>query len=170
MFHAPENRHVRCLNLGGSDNRTFGVEVSGLQMKTVPGSLETGRWYEVRIELKGTSVKCFLDRKLIQEASVSNPPTLYAVAGRKQDTGEIIIKAVNASNSSIHANIRLDGCGAQLPGGTITELTSASSTDENTFLGPTKVAPVRKPWTVGPSAFSRSLPPNSLTIWRFEGK
>jgi alpha-L-arabinofuranosidase len=33
----------------------------------VPGRIETGRWYDIRIEVQGTRIRCFLDGQLIHD-------------------------------------------------------------------------------------------------------
>jgi len=34
----------------------------------VVGKIETNRWYDIRIEVQGPSVKAYLDGKLVQQA------------------------------------------------------------------------------------------------------
>jgi alpha-L-rhamnosidase len=42
--------------------------MSGDNIHIMNGSIETGRWYDVKVEVKGSGVKCYLDGKLVQEA------------------------------------------------------------------------------------------------------
>jgi hypothetical protein len=66
----PENHMV--WNVGGYQNKFHGIQVRLAQqdhlIAQVPGSIETGRWYDVKIELKGAKLDCYLDGKLVQSA------------------------------------------------------------------------------------------------------
>lgn len=75
-------------NLGGWGNQQHGFEMDGETLERVPGTIETNRWYDIRIELKGASIKAYLDGKLIHDTTVRSRSALYAVAGRDKATGE----------------------------------------------------------------------------------
>ena len=45
-----------------------------------PGSIETGRWYDIRVEVKGSNIKCYLDGKLIHDLNHKSPASLNASA------------------------------------------------------------------------------------------
>ena len=55
-------------NLGGWGNKRHGLEVADGTSSYVPGKIDTDRWYNIRIELNGPTVKAYLDNKLIQQA------------------------------------------------------------------------------------------------------
>ena len=40
-------------NIGGWGNIRHGIELDGIAGADVPGSIQTGRWYDIRIEVKG---------------------------------------------------------------------------------------------------------------------
>ena len=52
-----------------------------LRDRGVPGRIETGRWYDIRIEVQGAHIRCYLDGKLIHDFSPSIK-AMYAVASR----------------------------------------------------------------------------------------
>ena len=83
-------------NLGGWGNREHGIESDGMAASHVAGQIETGRWYDIRIEVAGPGVRCFLDDQLVHEVKQGQLSALYAVAGSKRDTGEVILKVVCA--------------------------------------------------------------------------
>jgi len=56
-------------NIGGWGNTRHAIELDGVAGGDVAGSIETGRWYEIRIEVKGANIRCFLDDKLIHDVS-----------------------------------------------------------------------------------------------------
>ena len=65
--------------------------------RQVPGRIETGRWYDIRIELSGDAIRCYLDGKLIHDVVAARAKPLYAVASRVDASGEVILKVVNVS-------------------------------------------------------------------------
>lgn len=56
-------------NLGGWGNTRHALEAPGLFAEAVPGKIETGRWYDLKVELRGNTVRAYLDDKLIHTAS-----------------------------------------------------------------------------------------------------
>ncbi|HLP75868.1 MAG TPA: alpha-L-arabinofuranosidase C-terminal domain-containing protein, partial [Candidatus Paceibacterota bacterium] len=87
-------------NLGGWGNSRHAIEhsVNNAQMpvgKGVEGSIETGRWYDIRIELTGNRVRCYLDSKLIHDAQVAAPVTLFASAGSAESDRSLMLKVIN---------------------------------------------------------------------------
>ncbi len=106
------------LNVGGWRNTGTGIERSYRGGKSpirnrYPGKIETGRWYDVRIEVKGAGVRCFLDGKEI--ISVENAfsdlrlPTMEAIANYVEKSGEIVLKVVNFSNQPRKTAVTLAG-------------------------------------------------------------
>lgn len=69
LFGVPDADTKSWWNLGGWDNTRHSLELPGAESDAVPGRIETGRWYDIRIEVQGTTVRGFLDGKLIQQAT-----------------------------------------------------------------------------------------------------
>jgi alpha-L-arabinofuranosidase len=132
----------------------------------VPGNIETGRWYDIRIETKGASIKCFLDGKLIHEVAAPTLKSLYASATKNQKTGEVIVKVVNAAPNALETDINLSGL-QKVGSAEAIVLTSESPTDENSLDNPTKVSPKTQALTVTGSKFTHNFPGNSVTVLRF---
>jgi hypothetical protein len=59
-------------NLGGWGNTRHGIEAPGTSTEQVAGSIETGRWYDIKVELSGDKVRAYLDNQLVQTAT-QNP-------------------------------------------------------------------------------------------------
>ena len=61
-------------NLGGMRNKShilqFRLGQQDQLISQVPGSIDAGRWYDIKIELKGAKLDCYLDGKLVQSAEV----------------------------------------------------------------------------------------------------
>lgn len=157
----------RCTwNLGGWGNTDHGVEMPGLEPERVPGKIETNRWYDIRIELKGQNIRCYLDDKLVQNVMRKDPPTVFAVAGRKDR--ELILKVVNGLSEPQEATINLKGASTIAPGAKAIVLTSENGADENSFDAPTNVTPKEEPLNNAAATFQRMLPGNSVTILRMK--
>ena len=78
-------------NIGGWGNTRHAHRDGRNQSATdVPGSIETGRWYDIRIEVKGANVKCYLDGKLIHDVKWQATKPLYAVGqpGQSRPRGD----------------------------------------------------------------------------------
>ncbi len=160
-------------NLGGWGNVRHQIEKmqGGSKMlvgEGVPASIETGRWYDIRIELSGAHIKCYLDGKLIHEVEDQTWPVMTAVASRTH-AGEIIAKVVNLSDTAQETAVRIDGAKAPMDG-TMTVLTSGRPTDENSLGEPTKVAPVTMKVKGVGAEFKHTFPAYSLTVMRLKGE
>ena len=88
---------------------------------------------------------------------------LYAVAGKKNQTGEIIIKVVNITGQTQQSTINLNGASADLRA-KATVLTSPNPGDENTFGNPTNVIPKESDLGKVSSLFSYRFAPYSVTV------
>lgn len=153
-------------NIGGWGNKRHGLEMGGLEDQQVDGHIETGRWYDLRVELKGGSVKCFLDGKLIHDAKTPGLKSLHASATREDGTGDVIIKVVNVAGTSQEVDLKLAGISSVAGPATAIVLTSESATDENTLEEPAKVTPKTQTLKVSGPNFRHSFPGNSVTVIR----
>lgn len=111
---------------------TNGDDVAGLtnqQRLAVP--IETGRWYEIRLEVGIDKVDCYLDGRLLM--TYTPPPVFFAIAGKDSTTGDIIIKTVNAGAEPYTAQIDLDNAPKLQPKATLITLSAPNGEAENTF-------------------------------------
>ena len=60
QFQADEDGQQRVWNIGGWGNVRIALQGIFGEPK-VPGKVETGRWYNIRIELAGPRIRCYLD-------------------------------------------------------------------------------------------------------------
>jgi alpha-L-arabinofuranosidase len=158
-------------DIGGWGNSLYYLE-SGMRSESMPGSIEIGRWYDIRIEIKGNTVKGFLDDELVQEITESeaNIKSLCSSASRDDKTGDIILKIVNVSIKPVKAQVVLNG-GQTLTGkGKVIVLSSASPLDENTLDEPYKVFPKSSDVKLSGSSLNYTFPGNSLAIIRLKTK
>ncbi|MBI5386458.1 MAG: carbohydrate binding domain-containing protein [Verrucomicrobia bacterium] len=169
LFRTQRDNEKSWWNLGGWGNRRHAIEMGGVIGQEVEGSIETGRWYDIRVELTGSHIKCYLDGKLIHDVTAPLIQSLYASASRDDKTGETILKVVNVAAAAQETEIKLNGV-AKLASAQALVLTSESSTDENTLDNPTKVSPKSQKLATPTPSFQHSFPGNSLTVLRFKGR
>ncbi|MFT3780994.1 MAG: alpha-L-arabinofuranosidase C-terminal domain-containing protein [Nibricoccus sp.] len=144
------------------------LEIPGSTDPYVGGHIETGKWHDIRVELKGASVKCYQDGVLIQEADCQPTRSLYAAAGRSAKTGELIVAVSNPTAKAQTVRLNLTGLkGAKISGKAVV-LTSASPDDDNTFEAPSKVQPREESVTLGSPQAERTFPAWSFTVLRLK--
>ena len=154
-------------NIGGWGNTRHAIELDGISGHDVEGSIETGKWYDIRIEVQGANVKCFLDGKLIHDASYQATKPLYAVASLAKRANEVILKVVNVSAADLETDLQLEGAKI-LPAATAIVLASDKPEDENTLEQPTRVKPVTRKLNDAGTAFRHTFPANSVTVLRLK--
>lgn len=162
-FNLQGDRDESRFNFGGWGNREHGVQASGVSGGHVPGTIETNKWYDVKIELKGNSIKGYLDGKLVKEYKRTDPKSIYATVGTRGEK-EIILKLVNGSATKKTLDINLAGAGDLEPTAAATILTSGNPNDENSFKEPKKIVPVEKSINGIKPQFTYSADPYSVTI------
>ena len=160
-----QNDHAKAWwNLGGWGNVRHGIELEGVADERVQGRIETGRWYDIRIEVNGSSIRCYLDGKLIHDVAINPMKSMVATASRDNRTGDVIVKVVNVTDEAQTTQINLRGLGGKVSSATATVLTSSKSDDENTLEEPTKVVPTTTTIANAAARFSYSFPANSVTV------
>jgi alpha-L-arabinofuranosidase len=154
-------------DLGGFTNSVHMMEI-GVTSQSIKADIEPERWYDIKLEIRGTSVKGYLDGKLVQEVSDERAgvKSICASASRDDKSGDIIVKVVNASKSAVKTQIDLKGAGKLSSNCKVIVLTSASPLDENTLEQPTKVSPKNETIKLSGTVITRSFPGNSFTIIR----
>ncbi|HYO24683.1 MAG TPA: alpha-L-arabinofuranosidase C-terminal domain-containing protein, partial [Lacipirellulaceae bacterium] len=167
LFHINGDEDRVWWNIGGWRNTQHGIELGGTQ-DGKRGRVETGRWYDIKVSLRGKSIKCYLDGELVHDVqnSLAVTKALYASATRDDASGEVIVKVVNTSAQPTETTINLKGIAGVKPGAKAIVLTSENPTDENSLEEPHKVAPQEEELQLAGPEFVRELPGNSLTVFR----
>jgi len=93
-------------------------------------------------------------------------PSFFVSAARDDAAGEIIIKAVNASQESVEAAIDLEGVATVSRTAQTIILAGTKLSDQNTFEDPAKVSPKTSPLENVSPQFNYSFGPYSLTVLR----
>jgi alpha-L-arabinofuranosidase len=177
LFHTRDPNNYIWWNIGGWRNTRTAMERSVYGAKAEIGessssTIETGRWYDIRVEVKGRDIKCFLNDKLVNEATDEPVPPLsglYATASKVDSSGEVILKVVNTIEAPAAMQINLDGVTAVEPSAT-GQVISGQPLDVNSVTEPEKVVPHVVSINNAAKQFNHEFPPYSVTILRMKAK
>lgn len=148
-------------NLGGWNNTVHAFQNDGGRFGAgVPGKIETGRWYRIRLERDGETTRGYLDGKLIETVRDPRSPDFAVVAGLVNRERDIVLKLVNGGPAR---NVRLDLPG--LPAGskvTAWRMGDDALDAENSFAAPERLKPRR--WTLPPAGPITIVPMPARTV------
>ncbi|WP_033401549.1 alpha-L-arabinofuranosidase C-terminal domain-containing protein [Actinopolyspora mortivallis] len=156
-------------NLGGWNNTRSAVQ------KTTAGSsqtvlskdttIETGREYDIRIEVRGRRVTLFLDgEKWGSFTDEQRAEPFRQVVTRDEETGELIVKVVNAQNNPARTELDIEGASRLASTAHLTTLQGdpdAVNTAESRPIKPEKSV-VRGV----DENFTHTFPAHSITVMR----
>jgi alpha-L-arabinofuranosidase len=171
LFHTQNDQDRSWWNIGGWNNTQDGIELDET-LDTKPGHIETGRWYDIKVEVQGIRLRCWLDGNLVHEILRPRQAThrLYASATRDGKTGDLILKVMNAVADPVKTQIRLRGAEHLSSSGRAIVLTSESLWDENSLSNPTRVSPKMETFSLSGPLFQYEFPRNSFSVLRLAGK
>lgn len=160
------------LNIGGWGNQTTAFQrMVGADMPQIPNNIaqqvETGRWYDIRIDIHGDSFTYSLDGKRMLEARIEQSRQ-YVVSGYDETTGEAVIKFVNATEKPFTAGIELAGAESVGRTGKAIVLTSGDPSDKNSLDDPGKVVPEEQVYKGFSDRFTYTFDPWSFTVLRIK--
>ncbi|MFI5380086.1 MAG: alpha-L-arabinofuranosidase C-terminal domain-containing protein [Tepidisphaerales bacterium] len=168
LFNVQDDGAKSWWNIGGWGNKRHAIEMAGVTDASVNGVIETNKWYDIRIENKGSSIKCFLDGKLIHDVQTLGMKGLYASAALDKKANQVIVKVVNTGARPQETTVNLAGIASLKSPAKALVLTSEKSTDENSLEEPTKVAPKEKSIDISDSSIKYAVPGNSVTVIRVQ--
>jgi alpha-L-arabinofuranosidase len=155
-------------NLGGWGNTQTAVEqaVDGGKSTLIskPGTIETGRAYDIDIKVRGRQVTLYLDGQEWGSFTDDKPAEPFRqVVTRDARTGDLIVKVVNAQSSAARTAIDLGGAkvASKARVTTLTADPNAVNTETET-----KVAPVKSTFNGVADEFTYTFPANSITFLR----
>lgn len=108
-------------NIGGWGNTVSALQQMKDNAKTgqINGTVkdfvvETGKTYELKVEVNGTAVKCYIDGELYVDYDFGFPAeaNCYTVVSN-DDNGDIIIKLVNVTENASTVAVKLDNANVQ---------------------------------------------------------
>jgi alpha-L-arabinofuranosidase len=148
---------------------TNGFDIASIsESKKLDQPIETGRWYDIVIEVGNDQVDCYLDGKLLM--TYKEPQSFFSIAGKDEATGDIIIKAVNASGKLYETNIILDGINFVSRNGELLSISAPSPEVENSFEHPYQYTPVREIVQGIQTNFNFRFKPYSINVLRLHTK
>jgi alpha-L-arabinofuranosidase len=176
LFHVVNSDNYIWWNIGGWGNTRTQLEVSrgggkeGLGQPAA-NTVAVGRWYDIKIEVNGDDIKCYLDGRLVTETSAAAGKLvpLYTEASRDKATGDVILKVVNITAYPQTIQINLDGAVSVNPYGKSIAL-SGDPLAVNTIDNPTNVAPKTTKITNAGKSFPHTFPAHSVNVLRVNVK
>jgi alpha-L-arabinofuranosidase len=164
----PDEKHW--WNIGGWGNSRHALECAGVSDQGVNGKIETGRWYDIKVELNGPSIKCYLDGKLVHDVTRGGSKSLFGVAGLNADRSEVILKVVNTGEDALPTALTLEGVGQVEPTARAIVLAGKSPEVENSFEQTSNVAPIEATIAGVSASFKHTFPAYSVTVMRVKLK
>ncbi|MEV6500478.1 alpha-L-arabinofuranosidase C-terminal domain-containing protein [Streptomyces prunicolor] len=157
-------------NLGGWNNTQTAVEqaVDGGKSTLIakPGTIETGRAYDVDIKVRGRQVTLYLDGQEWGSFADDKPAEPFRqVATLDAKTGDLIVKVVNDQSSAARTAIDLGGTKVASKAKVTTLAAAPDAVNSETA---TAVAPAASTFNGVADKFSYTFPANSVTFLRIK--
>lgn len=171
-FGALDANDYYWLNLGGWGNTRHAIEktMNGARSavgSSVNGRIESNRWYDIKIQVVDSRIKCYLDGELIinvTDRGFVKTPDVAASTVRDTTTGDVILKIVSKADEAIPVEIDLSDIGSFEFNATKTVL-SGDEMAVNRFGQIPTVLPQVSRIQVS-QTFEYEIPPHSLTVIR----
>ncbi|MFI7319859.1 alpha-L-arabinofuranosidase C-terminal domain-containing protein [Streptomyces venezuelae] len=160
-------------NLGGWNNTRSAVEKStdgAKQTMAEDGTtIDTGRSYDLRVEVRGRQVTLYLDGEKWGSFTDDKPAEPFRqVVTRDKATGELIVKVVNAQAAQARTEIGLGAGARAAPEARVTTLTADPAAENTKDARP--VAPKTSTFKGVDDTFSYTFPAHSVTFLRIRTK
>lgn len=173
VFNYVDENNYAWVNFGGWGNTQHGIEqVSGGGKNLTAskqGRIETGKWYDIKLQVNGDSVKVCLNNELIFD-TVLKPDTskgVFSSATIDDNSGELIVKIVNTGHEATTAELNLNNFSMKCA--KLIRLAANDGNDENSLFQPTNIHPIES--MLSPVSDKRvyvDVPPYSLNIIRIK--
>ena len=143
IFDYQDEDNYSWWNIGGWGNSQNAIEISRnggkSQYSYVNYAVQNGRWYDLKVEVKGNVIRCYADNQLIHELTLDTERAIYQSVQLSEDEKEMILKVVNPNGTP--QTLQLNVKNMTLGSATVERLVSANGTDENTMQNPDNVKP-----------------------------
>lgn len=156
-------------NLGGWSNTEHGLEAPTVPQVRIPGQIESGRWYAIKIEVRRSQVNCFLDGQLVQQAKLTPTPEVFAAAGWDAERQQYVVAVANSASEPRRGRLTLGESASAATSATQILLASGSPIDENSFDEPKRVSPIEKSVAIRDGQIDLVLPAWSFSVVRAPG-
>ena len=172
IFNYVDEKNYCWANFGGWGNTQHAIEQIGgggkMQTATKKGSVETGRWYDITLQVAGDSVKAWLDKELVFDTVLKHDTSkgIFSSATIDDAAGELIVKVCNTSETPTTAHIALKNFTPA--SARVIRLQSNDGMDENTLDHPTSIVPVEQELSPARDGLLLDIPAYSLNIIRIK--
>ncbi|EKU91050.1 alpha-L-arabinofuranosidase C-terminal domain-containing protein [Bacteroides oleiciplenus] len=163
-------------NVGLWGNTNVGVEcfmdgsTAGILGTTKPISVQTGQWYDVKVEVTPLKATLYVDGKVALETLAETYPLHFFASGYDETAGEVIVKVVNANSKPYVAEFKLDGAAVIENTGKVISLKANSLGEENSFDEPYKIYPEVISYDKFGKNFNYEFSPFSYTVLRIKAR
>jgi alpha-L-arabinofuranosidase len=178
LVHAADAGNFVWWNLGGWENTRTGMEQTLDGSKEflddpIPNRIESDRWYDIRVEVKGKDIVGYLDNTPIltttERPHLLPSRSMFAAASRDNNTGDLILKIVNAMPQAALLDINIDGASGVEHTGRL-EVMSGKPGDVNSINIPDQIIPKRIAVHFPGPHFSHEFPACSISVLRLHAK
>ncbi|MFI1960941.1 alpha-L-arabinofuranosidase C-terminal domain-containing protein [Streptomyces althioticus] len=157
-------------NLGGWNNTQSAVEqaVDGGKSTLIskPGTIETGREYDIEVKVRGRQVTLYLDGEEWGSFTDDKPAEPFRqVVTEDARTGDLLLKVVNAQPSEARTSV---GLGSVRVSSRARVTTLAADPDEVNTETDTPITPVTSTFRGVAPTFAYTFPPHSVTLMRID--
>ncbi len=172
VFNYKDADNYCWINFGGWGNTQHGIErISGggkSQIATKPGKIETGRWYDITLQMAGDTLKCWLDKDLVFDTVLKGDvlPGIFSSATIDEASGELIVKVVNTQSEGTTAKLNVKNFTVRQA--QLTRLRANDGMDENTLQQPTNIYPTHHELSPDGNVVDVEIPAYSLNIIRIK--
>lgn len=159
------------VNVAGWNNHTTSVQpvrrgrTIDAVSPQVPQSVDTGKWYDVKVVVTPDSAVLYVDGKAITTAKPATVTRQFCQTGYDEQTGELVIKVVNGSEKAYKRAFNIKGVHRVEARGRIITL-AGDAEEENSFAEPEKLSPKTTVFGGFAEQFEYEFAPMSFTILR----
>jgi alpha-L-arabinofuranosidase len=173
LFGAKDAKSFYQLNIGGWSNTSLCLQQIGqggdrVISSQIPFSVDTGKWYKIKLVVGSDWVTCFVNGKLILNYKLVEKQHRYVISGYDRKNGEIVVKVVNAEPDVFSPTISIENSGTISPIGNVISLSSPSEKEENSFEEPLRISPKESVYSGFSKKFNMEFQPWSFTILRIK--
>ncbi|HOZ97784.1 MAG TPA: alpha-L-arabinofuranosidase C-terminal domain-containing protein [Niabella sp.] len=153
--------------IGVFEKVTKGYEVSNISAAVqLADTIQSGKWYDIELQVGLDTVRCYLNGKLLM--SYSEPDKFFAISGKDEASGDIIIKMVNAYSKEMPVHIDLMNSSPRPTTASLVSLSTPQLTDENSFQQPSRFVPITSDVKLDSQNSSIRIKPYSINVLRIK--
>lgn len=130
--------------------------------------IEKGEWHDIRIVVSPAKSELYVDNQMLLSYIPQPAPLQFIHSGYDENSGETVIKVVNATDSVYSTTIHLEGVSQVAKKGKVISLTATRATEENSYDEPEKIYPQEKVYNNFGKQFDYDFPPYSYSILRIK--